>query len=111
MKKEHIGNVRGNEYIPVSIRISMEEAPYWGRILAISPDELELLSKFEFKKGRTLSVGFELDKEKLEDIRGAVTAILREPSGYFQYFIKLSDHNQQKNLLNKLLNLTRGQYI
>jgi len=94
------------EYIPISIRISMEESHFWGRATDISPDKIEFLSQFEFRKGKVLVLGFELDGEKLEEIRGAVAAVLRDPCGYFHYTLKLSDHNQQKNLLEKLQTLT-----
>ena len=106
MKNNINSNFRDKEYIPVSLRTSLEVEPFWGRITTLSPEKIELLSKFEFKKGRVLALCFELDKEKLEDVRGEVTALLREPCGYFQYSIKLSDHNQQKAILAKLLTLT-----
>ncbi len=97
---------RANQYIPVSIRISLELEPFWGRIMAISPDKLELLSQFEFKRGKMMALGFEFGGEKLEDIRGTADTVLKDATGYFHYSIKLSDHNQQKTLLEKLLRLT-----
>lgn len=97
---------RDKEYIPVSIRISMETEPFWGRILAMSPGRIELLSQFEFKRGRMMALGFEFGGEKLEDIRGTAETALRDAAGYFHYSIKLSDRNQQKTLLEKLLRLT-----
>ena len=98
--------IRDKEYIPVSIRISLEMEPFWGRIMAISPDKIELLSQFEFKKGRMMALGFELAGEKLEDIRGTAETVEKDPCGYFHYSIKLSDQNQQKDLLKKILHLT-----
>jgi len=97
---------RDKEYIPVSIRISLEESPFWGRILAINSDKIEIMSQFKFKQGKMTALGFELDGEKLEDIRGAVSGAIKDSCGYFHYIIKLTDHNQQKTLLAKLLNLT-----
>lgn len=98
-------DIRDKEFIPAAIRTSLEVEPFWGRVTAISPEKIELLSKFEFKKGRVLALGFELGGEQLEDIRGAITAVLREPCGYFQYSIRLSDQNQRTLILEKLLNL------
>jgi len=97
---------RDKEYIPVSIGMSMEESPFWGRIMAISPEKIELLSQFEFKKNKMLALEFELCGEKLEDIRGAVASILKDACGYFHYSLNLSDHNQQKTILEKILRLT-----
>lgn len=97
---------RANEYIPVSIRVSLEMEPFWGRIMAISPEEIELLSQFEFRRGKMMAMGFEFGGEKLEDIRGAAGTVLKDAAGYFHYSIKLSDHNQQKTLLEKILRLT-----
>ncbi len=97
---------RANEYIPVSIRISLELEPFWGRIMALSPDKIELLSQFEFKRGKMMALGFESGGEKLEDIRGTADTVLKDAAGYFHYSIKLSDHNQQKTILEKLLRLT-----
>ena len=97
---------RVNEYIPVSIRISLEMEPFWGRIMALSPEKLELLSQFEFKRGKMMALGFEFGGEKLEDIRGTADTVLKDAAGYFHYSIKLSDHNQQKTLLEKILRLS-----
>jgi hypothetical protein len=97
---------RANEYIPASIRISMETEPFWGRIMALSPDRVELLSQFEFRRGKMLALGFEFGGEKLEEIRGTAETVERDATGYFHYSIKLSDHNQQKTLLEKILRLT-----
>jgi hypothetical protein len=94
---------RNKGYIPASIRISLEESPFWGRLLAISPDRLELLSQFEFKKGKMLALGFELRGETLEDVRGAVTGVFKDSCGYFHYSLTLSDRDQQKTILVKLL--------
>jgi hypothetical protein len=97
---------RNKEYIPVSIRTSLEESPFWGRLLAVSPDKLELLSQFEFKKGKTLSLGFELYGEKLEDVRCTIKTVLKDPCGYFHYSITLSDLNQRGAIRKKLLQLS-----
>jgi hypothetical protein len=97
---------RANQYIPVSIRISLEMEPFWGRIMAISPEKMELLSQFEFRRGKMMALGFEFCGEKLEDIRGTADTVLKDAAGYFHYSIKLSDHNQQKTLLEKILRLT-----
>jgi len=97
---------RDKEYIPVSIRISLEMEPFWGRIMAISPGTIELLSQFEFKKGKMMALGFELCGEKFEDIRGAADTVLKDECGYFHYSVKLSDHNQQRTLLEKILGST-----
>lgn len=84
----------------------MEMEPFWGRILSISPETIELLSQFEFRKGKILALGFELCGEKLEDIRGRIAEIAKDSCGYFSYSLKLSDRNQQKTLLEKILLLT-----
>lgn len=84
----------------------MEMEPFWGRIMALAPGTIELLSQFEFKRGKMMALGFEFGGEKLEDIRGTADTVLKDAAGYFHYSIKLSDHNQQKNLLEKILRLT-----
>ena len=94
---------RDKEYIPASIRTPLEGSPFWGRLLSIGPDRLELLSQFEFKKGKTLFLGFEFGGEKLEDVRGRVADALKDACGYFHYSITVSDHNQRKALLEKLI--------
>ena len=96
---------RNKEFIPAIIRTSLDLPPLWGRVLAISPVSIELMSKYEYKKGRVLALSFELGGEALEDIRGAITAAQKDGCGYFSYTIKLSDHNQQKALLEKILQL------
>jgi hypothetical protein len=94
---------RSKEYIPASIRVSLEESPFWGRLLAISPDRLELMSQFRFKKKKMLALGFELGGETFEEVRGTIGDVLKDPCGYFHYSITLSDSTQQKNILTKLL--------
>lgn len=94
---------RNKEYIPASIRISLKESPFWGRLIAISPDRLELLSQFEFKKGKMMALGFELSGERFEDVRGTAAEVFKDSCGYFHYSIVLSDRIQQKNILVKLL--------
>lgn len=84
----------------------MEESPFWGRITVLGPDKLDLLSQFEFRRGKMLALSFELDGDALEDIRGTVTAALRDACGYFNYTLKLSDENQRKAILEKLFCLT-----
>jgi len=101
---------RDKEYIPVSIRISLEESPFWGRLLAVSPGKLRMLSQFEFKKGKTLALGFDFYGETLEDVRGRIADVIRDASGYFHYSIILSDHNQQKAVLEKLLRALTDKY-
>jgi uncharacterized tellurite resistance protein B-like protein len=96
---------RDKEYIPASIRVSLEESPFWGRITAINPDGAELLSQFEFKKGKMLALGFELDGEKLEDIRVAVSRALRDSCGYYHYSVALADRDQRKALMAILIRL------
>ncbi|OGS53173.1 MAG: hypothetical protein A3J79_10360 [Elusimicrobia bacterium RIFOXYB2_FULL_62_6] len=66
---------------------------------------MELTSKFEYKKGRVMALSFELGGEALEDIRGAVAGVVKDGCGYFTYRVKLSDHNQQRALLEKILRL------
>ncbi|MBU2574085.1 MAG: hypothetical protein KKH28_08430 [Elusimicrobia bacterium] len=105
MNNDFNGNFRVREFIPAVIRTSLDLPPLWGRILAICPETIELMSKFEYKKGRVLALSFELGGEALEDIRGAITAAVKDGCGYFSYRIKLSDHNQQKALLEKLLRM------
>lgn len=96
---------RTKEFIPAVIRTSLDSPPLWGRILAVSPEVIELTSKFEYKKGGVLALSFELGGEALEDIRGAVKDAVKDGCGYFTYRVKLSDHNQQKALLEKLLQM------
>lgn len=96
---------RTKEFIPAVIRTSLDSPPLWGRILAISPESVELTSKFEYRKGRVMALSFELGGEMLEDVRGAVSAAVKDGCGYYTYRIKLSDHNQQKALLEKLLRM------
>ncbi|MBI4800996.1 MAG: hypothetical protein HY796_00565 [Elusimicrobia bacterium] len=96
---------RVREFIPAVIRTSLDLPPLWGRILAISPETIELMSKFEYKKGRALALSFELGGESLEELRGAITGAIKDGCGYFLYRIKLSDRNQQKALLEKLLRM------
>lgn len=96
---------RTKEFIPAVIRTSLDSPPLWGRILAISPDSVELTSKFEYKPGRVMALSFELGGETLEDIRGAVSAAVKDGCGYYTYRLKLSDRGQQKALLEKILRL------
>jgi len=96
---------RDKEYIPVSIRISLEEAPFWGRVTAISPEKIELLSQFEFRKGKMMALGFELCGEELDDVRGKVSAVQRDATGYFHYSLELPDLNQRKTIREKILQL------
>ena len=97
---------RADQYIPASIRVSLELEPFWGRIMAISSGRIELLSQFEFKRGKMMALGFEFGGGNLEDIRGTADTVLKDAAGYFHYSIKLSDHNQQKTILENILRLT-----
>jgi hypothetical protein len=97
-------NFQISGYIPVSIRVSMQEAPFWGRLTAISQDRIELVSQFEFRKDSMLVLEFELGGGK-EDLRGSVDEAAKDACGYFQYTLKLPDQNQRKYILETLIRL------
>lgn len=96
---------RTREFIPAVIRTSLDSPPLWGRILAISPESIELTSKFEYRKGRVMALSFELGGETLEDVRGAVSAAVKDGCGYYTYRLELSDPSQRKALREKLLRM------
>ena len=93
---------RDKEYIPASIRISLEESPFWGRLLSVSPEKLELLSQFEFKKGKMLALTFDLGPDRFEDLRGRITETARDACGYFHYTLSLPDQTQRKAIFANL---------
>ena len=99
---------REKAYIPVSIRTSAEGSPCWGRITAITPESVDLMSRFEFRKGKMLALDFELDGGKMEEIRCSVTGALRDDCGYFHYETAFADRNQRDAVLAVLIRLNAG---
>lgn len=73
--------------VPAEIRTSLDLPPLWGRLAFLSPEEAEVVSRFEIRKGRIIALSFELGLSRFEEVRGRVESSMRDGDGYFTYSV------------------------
>ena len=92
-------------YIPTGIITSAENPNCWGRILEIDQNQCLIMSRFEIRIEKTLSLSFEMDNTEFRNLRCRIKKITRDSDGYFYYETKLIDSLQRSDMRQKILQI------
>ncbi|MBU2530530.1 MAG: hypothetical protein KKD35_05770 [Elusimicrobia bacterium] len=93
------------KYIPTSIITSAENPNCWGRILEIDQNQCLIMSRFEIRIEKILSISFEMDNTEFKNLRCRTKKITRDSDGYFYYETKLIDNLQRSDMRQKILQI------
>ena len=97
--------MENKKYIPASIITSAENPNCWGRILEIDQNRCLIMSRFEIRLEKILSLSFDMDNTEFKNLRCRIQKITRDSDGYFYYETKLIDSLQRTDMRQKILQI------
>ncbi len=94
------------KYIPTSITVPSAETPgCWGRILEITQHMCVVMSRFEIRLEKTITLSFEMDGTKFKNLRCRIKKNIRDNDGYFYYDAIFIDSLQRSDMRQKIMQI------
>lgn len=95
------------EFIPAAFELSDGRGAGWGRLLEINPEGAVLLTRVPLSRGGGMDISFELDGQKIENLRAAVRKTAVDADGYLVCGLAFLDDGQKSGVRSRLLDILR----